>query len=134
MLRVAAFFSSLILLTVGGSLPWGDVGDENGGSDCMLCTLFVAIIDQTGQLYQESPMQAMNQLCGYFATDDEGLILDACIGLKDTFGEVVALLLEGGKNPDEVCFAMGVCNDNDGWRLSPSFLSFITSSFFSPYI
>ena len=107
------FTSSLFLLSVN---------DANGGDNCVICTLFTAIFAQLSQLYQITPLKAFELFCSFLTED---ILHDACDAARFIYGPKIAHYLDMGYNPDETCFALGYCNDNDGpmCRLFPPYTS-----------
>ena len=96
------------------------LSDANGGDNCVICTLITAIIAQLGQLYQIPPLSAFELFCSFLSQD---ILHDACDAACDIFGPQIAHYLDLGYNPDETCFALNWCNDNDGpmCRLFPPY-------------
>lgn len=103
-------FLSTTLIIASAEWPLS-VSDNNGGTNCIVCTLLAAFVQQTGELYDLSPMEAFSRFCGYLTED---ILHDACDGLRLAYGPRIAVYLDLGFNPDEACFAMNFCTDDDG--------------------
>ena len=116
-LKLALF---TLFLSVTSALFPLSVSDANGGDNCVICTLFTAIFAQLSQLYQIPPLKAFELFCSYLTED---ILHDACDAARLVFGPKIAHYLDMGYNPDETCFALGYCNDNDGpmCRLFPPY-------------
>lgn len=82
----------------------------NGGTDCVLCTALVALVEQTMQIKSISASSAMSTICSYLP----GALSVACdVALLD-LGPKVTPYIEAGENPDAVCASMGMCKNDTG--------------------
>lgn len=82
----------LAVLALGGGAQAGwpfyrDVtGGVNGGSDCVACSVVVALVEQLGIVYNETVDASLTRLCNYLP---QGMFRVACTDAVKQFGPII---------------------------------------------
>ena len=110
--------ASLTLMASAPSPSWTVTADRNGGSKCAVCTLLVALVEQTMQIKNATASQAAQMICSYLPK----LAGDACSIAMDILVPIVGPLIDQGDTADAVCNALHLCNNESGQtcRLFPA--------------
>ena len=89
----------------------------NGGSECAVCTLVVALGEQTMEFRNQDPKTAFTTLCGFFPS----LLKDICdIAINELVPKVGQMMINK-ESPDTICNTLGMCKAETGvCRLFPA--------------
>jgi len=82
------------------------VGDANGGTPCAVCTVAVALLEQTASVRNASVDATIAKICDLFPA---GVIRDTCVAAVDIYGPIVIDRLDMKDTPDVVCAALKFC-------------------------
>ena len=75
---------------------------ENGGVNCVVCTVLTGLVEQLTDIYNISVAEALSRFCNFLPTGFQ----EACKTLVDEFGPTIIELLEQKETPDVVCNAI----------------------------
>ncbi|XP_050396389.1 acyloxyacyl hydrolase isoform X2 [Patella vulgata] len=82
----------------------------NGGSNCAGCTVVVSLIEQLGEIHNETVVKALDRLCSYLPPKIKG----PCQVFAQFIGPILVELVTQDANPDTVCQTLRFCNTNGG--------------------
>lgn len=92
----------------------------NGGSSCALCTIVVALGEQTMEFRNQDPKTAFTTLCGFMPS----LLKDVCDIAINELVPIVGTMMSNKESPDTICNTLGMCKAETAvCRLFPSKLS-----------
>jgi len=85
-------------------------GSRNGGSNCALCTVAMALIEQTALVNALPVLSVIRELCAFLPFPYDY----TCQTVIDSYGPQLIELLEAKETPDVICNTIEWCNSNDG--------------------
>ena len=101
------FLSLAVALLIGLPHAYADV---NGGKNCALCTVGMALIEQTAQVNAVPVTNAIGSVCGMLPFPYN----TACSSAIYLYGPKLIEMLEASYTPDVICNSIGWCNSNSG--------------------
>lgn len=84
---------------------FGIKGKESGGT-CVGCTLIVGIIEQLGEVRNETVTQTVEKVCQLLPA---GLLRTTCDETIALYGATIISMLENRYKADDVCLKIGLC-------------------------
>ncbi|PVD20558.1 hypothetical protein C0Q70_18714 [Pomacea canaliculata] len=105
-LFVCLFIACMAFGQVNSKLTRG----VNGGVDCATCFVIVSLVEQLGEIHNESVVNSTARLCSYLP----GKYQQFCKEFVDAFGPILFKLIEDDANPDRVCASLDFCRTDPG--------------------
>eukprot|EP00043_Microstomoeca_roanoka_P000402 m.27633 g.27633 ORF g.27633 m.27633 type:complete len:573 (-) comp10289_c1_seq1:105-1823(-) len=78
---------------------------DNGGTDCAVCTIVVALIEQYAELHNATASAAMSEICNLLPKTWQ----PNCKSLIDEVGPYIIEFIDNRETPDVVCKGIKVC-------------------------
>ena len=99
-----AFAAAAVLLMGSAS------ADKNGGKNCALCTVAMALIEQSALVNALPVVSVIRELCAFLPFPYDL----TCTTVIDNYGPELIEMLEARETPDVICNAIEMCNSESG--------------------
>ncbi|XP_019638281.1 PREDICTED: acyloxyacyl hydrolase-like [Branchiostoma belcheri] len=112
MWRSVGLVCTVALLALVPLTTAGRVRDANGGTNCIVCTVLVGLVEQLAQVYNEGAVEALERFCSFLPEQLQA----PCRAGAEIFAPYIAEAIYNKETPDVVCHAIGFCKVDPGHK------------------